>query len=138
MRKKTLNNYVDLLSEPTPTPIQEGQYKNIIKKSKKIKREEKLRSRIYFIQAEDREIKIGFTLNVERRIQRMQMDCPLKLYLIGVLKGDRYSEARIHDMFKEYRKMGEWFYPKFSIIRYARANSINVKKSHRLKKFMKT
>ena len=131
-----LENY-DLFTYPGASmpDLDQKQLKSLLRKSTKIARSEKERSRVYFIEADGVAIKIGFTLDVERRIKRMQMDCPIDLYLIGVMKGDRNLEAKIHRKFKKYRYRGEWFKISDDIIKYAKANSINLKKSYKLKKF---
>lgn len=112
-------------------------YKKYMKESRKLRASGRRRSRVYFIQAEDVAIKIGFTLNIKNRFRQMQMDCPLKLYIIGMIKGDRAAESRLHKKFKKYRRTGEWFQPHENIISYAKRNTINLKKSPLLKKIPK-
>ena len=123
----------DLLSLPDPR-----EYKRLLRESNKMRASEKIRSRVYFIQAENVAIKIGFTLDVERRFKRMQMDCPIKLYLIGMIKGERSLESKIHKKFKKHRKRGEWFEIHESIVKYIKENTVNLKNYTRLRKFLKT
>ena len=64
---------------------------------------------IYFIQAEDRAIKIGWTGNAKKRIAGLRAVIPMELKLLGTIKGSIKDEERLHDKFKEYRLNGEWF-----------------------------
>ena len=64
---------------------------------------------LYFIQAEDRAIKIGWTGNAKKRIAGLRGVIPMKLKLLGIIKGLIKDEERLHDKFKEYRLNGEWF-----------------------------
>jgi len=111
----------------------DAHYSNLLSVSDMGIKREKQRSRVYFVLADNGMVKIGFTLDVERRFKRMQMDCPLKLYLIGVIKGDRYLESDLHMKFKKYRKRGEWFTVNDKILKYIKENSIDIKKSYLLK-----
>ena len=74
---------------------------------------------VYFVQAEDREIKIGWTQkSTMARIKLMQTGCPLKLTLLFQIKGTQYYEAKLHKKFKAHKKLGEWFNPDPSILRF--------------------
>lgn len=74
---------------------------------------------IYFIQSENNDlIKIGFTVDLNRRIKMLQNMSPVKLKLLGSQKGSINDERKLHKRFKKYRSHGEWFEPKKIIINY--------------------
>lgn len=68
---------------------------------------------MYFLQAENGgAIKIGRTENLRRRFADLQSGSPLRLKLLGVLKGaEREEEAAIHAALDRFRLHGEWFEP---------------------------
>jgi hypothetical protein len=76
-------------------------------------------SRVYFIQAGpvrgDGLIKIGHAKNIWRRIQNMQVGCPVDLNLIASAELGEYAarvETRIHRAFHALRRPhSEWFLP---------------------------
>jgi hypothetical protein len=55
-------------------------------------------------------VKIGFALDVNKRIKTLQTGCPDRLVLVHVLPGDRETETLLHGRFNRYRAAGEWFY----------------------------
>jgi hypothetical protein len=76
-------------------------------------------SRVYFIQAGpvrgEGLIKIGFAKNIWKRIQNMQVGCPVDLNLIASCELGEYAprvESRIHAAFSLLRRpRSEWFVP---------------------------
>lgn len=63
---------------------------------------------IYFIT--DRNfVKIGFTKNVEKRLENLQVGTPQKLELTYSLEGTVFDEKIIQNMFSEYHERGEWY-----------------------------
>jgi hypothetical protein len=65
---------------------------------------------IYFIQAEPGGlVKIGYTENLDKRLRIIQSHSPLKMKIIGKIRGSRATEAEIHSKFNKDRKHGEWF-----------------------------
>lgn len=67
---------------------------------------------IYFTQAEGvGHIKIGFTDKNDAafRVAELQVGCPVKLILLGVMDGDRQTELELHRKFSAYCIHGEWF-----------------------------
>lgn len=65
---------------------------------------------VYFVQAgETGPIKIGWTENVDHRIDHLQLASPERLILRASLRGDRDLERKIHQYFSEHRIRGEWF-----------------------------
>ena len=66
---------------------------------------------IYFIKAEDKGIKIGYTCykDVAQRVTAIQTCCPLKIELIGIIDGEYTDENELHLIFSKDRIRGEWF-----------------------------
>ena len=66
---------------------------------------------IYLIRAEKTNLyKIGYTAGkVESRVKGLQTGCPYKISIIRELTGDQAKEKRLHNIFSEFRKEGEWF-----------------------------
>lgn len=65
---------------------------------------------VYFVSAgEGGPIKIGWSQDVERRIEELQTANPHKLHLVGKLCGTMADEARVHDLFRQHRLQSEWF-----------------------------
>lgn len=69
---------------------------------------------IYFIRDGLAHIKIGITNNVKKRLDALQTANPMKLeYFFGMhVKTQRDAldiESELHEKFKDYRLMGEWF-----------------------------
>jgi len=65
---------------------------------------------IYFLECEQTKlIKIGFAVDVLKRMRLLQTGTPSKLRALRVLGGSRADEARIHQMFAAERMAGEWF-----------------------------
>jgi hypothetical protein len=74
---------------------------------------------IYFIQGEKtKNIKIGFSTDLDNRIKQHQASSGEKLKVIGHIEGQQSSEAEIQSKFKELRIHGEWFKPAGSLIEY--------------------
>jgi hypothetical protein len=63
---------------------------------------------VYFV-AFDGFVKIGVAKNVKKRVSQLQSGCPHQLDLIGVVEGDRETEAAYHKKFRKLRVSGEWF-----------------------------
>lgn len=53
--------------------------------------------------------KIGFAVNVEQRLKRIQTSSPFPLFLIKVVPGTPKKEAQLHKMYAHCRVHGEWF-----------------------------
>lgn len=67
---------------------------------------------IYFI--EDRQtknVKIGTTVNLRERLQKLQVGNPNKLYVALEVKSDTLSEKAIHRALADTHIRGEWFRP---------------------------
>lgn len=66
---------------------------------------------IYFVGFGDGPIKIGFTANLDYRMEHLQTACPYKLELLATVKGGLGTERELHTRFAEHRIRGEWFSP---------------------------
>ncbi len=67
---------------------------------------------VYFLRSENEgEIKIGYAVDVEKRVKQLQTGHPQKLKVMATLKGDMELEKDIHDKFYKHRLNGEWFEP---------------------------
>jgi hypothetical protein len=65
---------------------------------------------IYFIGSLEHEyVKIGYTDNIVRRLQKMQSDSPFKLIVFRQIEGDQKLEKLIHKRFQYLHIRGEWF-----------------------------
>jgi len=63
---------------------------------------------IYFIQHTDF-LKIGYTNNINKRLSELQVSCPIKLKVLGLIEGTRKEESEYHKKFKHLGSSGEWF-----------------------------
>lgn len=63
---------------------------------------------IYFVAMGDF-VKIGFTTNLESRLQTLQTSSPEPLRLIKAVVGYKCDEADLHIQFSASRMSGEWF-----------------------------
>ena len=67
---------------------------------------------IYFIQSGEKgPIKIGFTIDPEKRLGHLQCANPCELTLLKAIHGDMEEERRLHEKFRHLRIRGEWFKP---------------------------
>jgi len=107
--------------DDTPENIEEV-YDNYLNKKRsehRDKRQMKKRETvIYFIEAAEHGIKIGYTYDIEKRFILIQSFCPIKLKLLCVIKGDPYKEKEIHRKFSHLRMHNEWFKYDNEILNY--------------------
>lgn len=54
-------------------------------------------------------IKIGTTLNLQKRRSSVQTGCPYPVEIVAYWEGDYRLETLIHRYFEKRRKQGEWF-----------------------------
>lgn len=75
---------------------------------------------VYFAQRTDetREIKIGVTRNVKRRLEQLRTQARGKLELLLHVHGDRVLGRFIHRKFKPLKVFGEWYRPGQEIFEY--------------------
>lgn len=77
----------------------------------------------YFLQAGvDGPIKIGSTRNLAVRLRTLMTMSPIRLRLLGVMKGDH--EDTCHMRLGVYRIHGEWFAAEEPVLEFIRANAI--------------
>ena len=78
---------------------------------------------IYLITVEGQNYcKIGFTSNVEKRLNVIQTSNPFKCTVKYTIIGDKCRESFLHEKFKEYRLNGEWFLHNEEIESYFNSN----------------
>jgi len=65
-------------------------------------------SNIYFI-SDGECVKIGKANDVKKRLQGIQTGNSKPLKLLYTMKGDERLESFLHELFADYRKVGEWF-----------------------------
>ena len=59
-------------------------------------------------------IKIGKSNNIKLRISSLQCGSPVRLSVVGALRGDR--ERELHERFAKLRSHGEWFKPNAELL----------------------
>ena len=66
---------------------------------------------LYFIMMESspQTIKIGASVDPDRRLIALQVASPFNLRMLGFIEGSDYYEGVIHTMLAKYRMRGEWF-----------------------------
>lgn len=104
LRRKIMNDLDDRISRLNiPEPDREYTKKSSLRWKNR---------RIYFIQAETGEIKIGSANNVRHRLECFQIGCPCKLIILKSKKiKELMPERELFKKFSKHRKYGEWFYP---------------------------
>lgn len=77
---------------------------------------------VYFIQADEGAVKIGWCLsgNEKARLARLQTGHPARLRIVHLIEdGDRKTEAEMHHRFRKWRLHGEWFRPCIDMVQLA-------------------
>jgi len=70
----------------------------------------KRQSSLYIAQrASDGAVKVGWTVDVHRRMKEIAQAVGNDVYLIAALPGDKPAELRVHDRLAPHRIDGEWF-----------------------------
>ena len=64
---------------------------------------------LVYIARAGRNVKIGYSKNVNQRLQQLSTASPSPIQLIAVVPGDRQLEQELHQEFRKQRKIGEWF-----------------------------
>jgi len=65
---------------------------------------------VYFIRrGEFGSIKVGYSIDVQKRLTALQTASDLPLYLLGFTKANWAQESEAHEALTPYRKNGEWF-----------------------------
>jgi len=80
------------------------------------------RETVYFLQAEGtRRIKIGTTKNLTKRLKALRAGSPVRLRLVGAVRGGHHLERILHMAFAPLRcGRSEWFEPGASLVSYVR------------------
>jgi DNA-binding XRE family transcriptional regulator len=63
---------------------------------------------IYFIKHTEY-ITIGYTNDIQNRLSQLQVSCPVRLKVLGLIDGLLEDEALHHEKFKHLSTSGEWF-----------------------------
>ena len=66
-------------------------------------------------------VKIGYTSRFKKRFQELQVSSPVKLEVLGLIKGDRVDENNFHNAFNHLSSNGEWFFYNDEIERFVEA-----------------
>jgi hypothetical protein len=64
---------------------------------------------IYFISDGTDLVKIGYSRNVDKRVQTLATGSPRPLRVLLTIPGTRSDEGAFHEMFKAEHMRGEWF-----------------------------
>jgi hypothetical protein len=64
---------------------------------------------VYFIEAPNGLVKIGFSTNPWQRLGKMKVDCPDELILRSFVDGGISEERAFHQRFCSFHVRGEWF-----------------------------
>lgn len=78
---------------------------------------------VYFVRAPNRQIKIGVSNDVRRRVAQLQMRFTEPLEIIGTLTGGYATEGTLHQMFAESAVGGEWFDPSIRLLEFIDENA---------------
>lgn len=74
---------------------------------------------VYFIQAQDSlAIKIGYAVDVEKRLAVLQTGCPEELVVVGMTQGTVADEKALHAKFNLDHIRGEWFRASDELVKY--------------------
>ena len=73
---------------------------------------------VYFIQAQPSGlVKVGFSVNPERRLRQLQTGSPEKLTMLHCWRvASAVQEKATHEAFKGFRVAGEWFKPDAALL----------------------
>ena len=63
---------------------------------------------LYFVEGAGL-IKIGVTVDLDKRLKNLRAGCPVELVLLGDILGSRALEAKLHKKFASACSHGEWF-----------------------------
>ena len=66
---------------------------------------------VYFAEAENGLIKIGYSRNVKKRLLEVQAEFGWDVKLVGKVAGMRKEELKLHKTFGYLRHHREWFLP---------------------------
>jgi DNA-binding XRE family transcriptional regulator len=84
---------------------------------------------IYFIQ-HTKFVKIGYTKEISSRLNQLQVSCPVKLKVLGLIKGNFEDEANYQSMFKHNHSHGEWFHGNKDLLDFIEKQDKNLMWEH--------
>lgn len=94
-----------------------GSLSAMVSKALEILEECPVEEKVYFIQGETSKlIKIGYSQDVQGRLDNLRASSPESLLLLIAINGDRQLEKQLHHRFSGLRKHGEWFCPDQEIL----------------------
>lgn len=74
---------------------------------------------IYFVKArQDGPIKIGWTVDPQKRLAQLQTGSHVRLFILGTIEGSSAGESTLQKRWAQYRIRGEWFEPVPEIIEF--------------------
>ena len=83
---------------------------------------------VYFIRAGDAgPIKVGYAMNVRRRLSELQMGCPCPLHLLHTEPGTLATERGWHERLADYHHRGEWYRPNWIISQHLKKHGVKMK-----------
>ncbi|MBP2495028.1 hypothetical protein ABID82_004987 [Methylobacterium sp. PvP062] len=77
---------------------------------------------IYFMRLGDH-VKIGFTLDLEKRIFSLKTGSPVLGQLVGILKGTREIDRFVRWLFRASHFRGDWFHPTPELLAFIEAHA---------------
>lgn len=78
---------------------------------------------VYFIEAENGLIKIGYSASVRERFKKLSTAVPMQLTVLGLCPAEPHVERELHERFSGQRAMGEWFRPSPELLNLARGSN---------------
>jgi hypothetical protein len=88
---------------------------------------------IYFAQRSvDRAIKIGFTGQIKERLYGLKRQCGEPPQILGMMRGQRKEEFKLHRQFDHLALGGEWFKPGSDLLSFVNANTFTVERALRI------
>lgn len=91
---------------------------------------------VYFVSYQNGPIKIGKAKNITARMSGLQTGSPHKLELMGVMRGSRGLEHKLHDKFSSLRLSGEWFERRDPLISFIETHSSDPASLYYKKKYL--
>lgn len=74
---------------------------------------------VYFIRSgEDGPLKIGWTVDPQKRLEQLQTGSFVRLFILGTIEGSAGGESAFHRRWANYRIRGEWFEPAPEILEF--------------------
>lgn len=110
-------NYKKRLKTDKEFARKERKRKKDIENSTVHKNNKASKDRVYFVKAGEY-IKIGYTSNIQKRLDSLQTGSPVKIECLCLINGDRRTESNLHKKFAKYRVLREWFEMADELLKY--------------------